>query len=280
MTRREILAQMKQELMEAGIESADYEAKVLFEWILKIDRSEFYMNPGLEVSFEEQKELEDVLEKRKQRIPLQYLMKSANFMGYDFYVNENVLIPRMDTECLVEIAVDDIQRRKGPVRVLDLCCGSGCIGISIKKLCSNTEVTLVDISEGALEVSEINAKQLDANVQVVHSDLFEALRGQTYDLILSNPPYIPTKVIEDLMPEVREHEPMLALDGTEDGLYFYKKISATAPKYLAENGMLLFEIGAEQGKDVKHLMEEAGFDHVIVKKDLAGLDRNVFGVKR
>lgn len=302
MTIREVLTNIRERLQNAGIEDFEYESWAFLDWKLHIDRAEFYMNPNEEVKEELLAELEDVLKQREQRVPLQYLMGECEFMGYDFYVDERVLIPRQDTECLVELAVESIRKKavetrqklnlsevdcsgdnKKPeqkstkVKVLDLCTGSGCIGISVSKLCPDTEVTLADISDGALTVAQKNAQNLSADVTLIKGNLFENIEGR-FDYILSNPPYIPSEVIEGLMPEVKEHEPRLALDGEADGLSFYRKIIDEAPDYLNPDGRIYFEIGAEQGEDLTRLMNERGFSEVKVHKDLAGLDRIVTGI--
>ena len=277
MTIREVLTNIRERLQNAGIEDFEYESWVFLDWKLHIDRAEFYMNPNGDVKEELLAELESVLKQREQRVPLQYLMGECEFMGYDFYVDERVLIPRQDTECLVELAVESIRKKSIKVKVLDLCTGSGCIGISVAKLCPDTEVTLADISDGALSVAKKNAQNLDADVTLIKGNLFENIEGR-FDYILSNPPYIPSEVIEGLMPEVKEHEPRLALDGEADGLSFYRKIINEAPDYLNPDGRIYFEIGAEQGEDLTHLMNERGFSEVKVHKDLAGLDRIVTGI--
>lgn len=282
MTIREVLTNIRERLQKAGIQEFEYESWVFLDWKLHIDRAEFYMNPNGEVKEELLGELEEVLQKREQRIPLQYLMGECEFMGYDFYVDERVLIPRQDTECLVELAVESIRKgehqdRLESVKVLDLCTGSGCIGISVSKICPAAEVTLADISEGALSVAKKNAESLDTNVTLIKGNLFENIEDR-FDYILSNPPYIPSQVIEGLMPEVREHEPRLALDGEADGLSFYRQIIEQAPEYLNPDGRIYFEIGAEQGADLTRLMTERGFSEVEVHKDLAGLDRIVTGI--
>ena len=277
MTIREVLTNIRERLQNAGIEDFEYESWVFLDWKLHIDRAEFYMNPNGEVKEERLAELESVLKQREQRVPLQYLMGECEFMGYDFYVDERVLIPRQDTECLVELAVESIRKKSTKVKVLDLCTGSGCIGISVAKLCPDTEVTLADISDGALSVAKKNAQNLEADVTLIKGNLFENIEGR-FDYILSNPPYIPSEVIEGLMPEVKEHEPRLALDGEADGLSFYRKIINEAPDYLNPDGRIYFEIGAEQGEDLTHLMNERGFSEVKVHKDLAGLDRIVTGI--
>ena len=293
MTIREVLTNIRERLQNAGIEDFEYESWAFLDWKLHINRAEFYMNPDGKVKEELLEELERVLKQREQRVPLQYLMGECEFMGYDFYVDERVLIPRQDTECLVELAVESIREKKvklgqeyseadhgenvSKVKVLDLCTGSGCIGISVAKLCPDTEVTLADISEGALSVAKKNADNLGADVTLIRGNLFENIEGR-FDYILSNPPYIPSEVIEGLMPEVKEHEPRLALDGEADGLSFYRKIINEAPDYLNPEGRIYFEIGAEQGKDLIRLMDERGFSEVKVHKDLAGLDRIVTGI--
>ena len=206
-------------------------------------------------------------------------------MGYEFLVNDQVLVPRQDTENLVEEAYRHIKEKlkKEPnkkVQVLDVCTGSGCILLSLMKLCGQIEGTGVDISEGALEVARQNGERLKADAVFRKSDLFENVEG-AYDIIVSNPPYIRSAVIEELADEVKLHDPYIALDGKEDGLYFYRRIIEQAPAYLKKKGWLLFEIGSDQGEDVKKaeevsaLLARAGYDKIDVKKDLAGLDRVV-----
>lgn len=275
-TRKEIREETARRLREAGIEEYEYETWVLLEWKLGVDRAEYFMDPDAEVPQEQWNDLDAALRKRERRIPLQYLMGSCEFMGYSFAVDERVLIPRQDTECLVELAVEQMRRSPEPCRVLDLCTGSGCIGVSVKLLCPQAQVVLSDVSEGALAVAGENARRLGAPVELVQGDLFENVQG-TFDYILSNPPYIPSKVIDGLMPEVRDHEPRLALDGTEDGLHFYRRIVREATKRLRPGGRLLFEIGQEQGEALLSLLQEAGYEETAIRQDLAGLDRIAVG---
>ena len=275
-TRKEIREETARRLREAGIEEYEYETWVLLEWKLGVDRAEYFMDPDAEVPQEQWNDLDAALRKRERRIPLQYLMGSCEFMGYSFAVDERVLIPRQDTECLVEMAVEQMRRSPEPCRVLDLCTGSGCIGVSVKLLCPQAQVVLSDVSEGALAVAGENARSLGAPVELVQGDLFENVQG-TFDYILSNPPYIPSKVIDGLMPEVRDHEPRLALDGTEDGLHFYRRIVREATKRLRPGGRLLFEIGQEQGEALLSLLQEAGYEETAIRQDLAGLDRIAVG---
>ncbi len=275
-TRKEIREETARRLREAGIEEYEYETWMLLEWKLGVDRAEYFMDPDAEVPQEQWNDLDAALRKRERRIPLQYLMGSCEFMGYSFAVDERVLIPRQDTECLVELAVEEMRRSPEPCRVLDLCTGSGCIGVSVKLLCPQAQVVLSDVSEGALAVAGENARRLGAPVELVQGDLFENVQG-TFDYILSNPPYIPSKVIDGLMPEVRDHEPRLALDGTEDGLHFYRRIVREATKRLRPGGRLLFEIGQEQGEALLSLLQEAGYEETAIRQDLAGLDRIAVG---
>ena len=280
MTYEEARKEAEQILKGAEVPDAALDAWYLLEYaIRKIEKKEtgrtwYLMNrkesilPGTLLYYQE------LVSRRKQRIPLQHLTGEQEFYGYPFYVNEHVLIPRQDTEVLVEEALK--QKREG-MKVLDLCTGSGCIGISIQSFCSNTQVTAADISEDALKVAQKNAKENQVPVEFVHSDLFKEISG-SYDMIVSNPPYIPTDVIPQLMPEVQVFEPIEALDGKEDGLYFYRKIVEQSKDYLNSGGSLMFEIGYDQGKDVSKMMTDAGFSNVCVKKDLAGNDRVVTGM--
>ena len=279
MTVKEVREKIQKRLQKAEIEDFEYEIWMLLEWKLGIGRAEYFMDPDREIPDKAWMSLNEVLRERERRVPLQYLMGSCEFMGYTFEVDERVLIPRQDTECLVELAVEKIRqtlREQASCQVLDLCTGSGCIGISVKLLCPEAEVTLSDVSEGALDVAKKNAWNLGASVRTIESDLFENIQG-SYDYILSNPPYIPSRVIEGLMPEVREFEPRIALDGTEDGLYFYRAIAEDAVGYLRPGGWLIFEIGQEQGEDLLSILREQGFENTEIKKDLAGLDRIAVG---
>ncbi len=267
-------------LKEAEIPDAGIDAWILLEHVTGISRTRYYLNPKQEMKEEEQNQYCSYIEKRKKRIPVQHLTGEQEFMGLRFRVNEHVLIPRQDTEILVETVLQDLEP---DMRILDMCTGSGCILISLMKLMQNAENedmihgVGVDISKEALCVAEENAQRHHVDAVFLESDLFENVEG-TYDIIVSNPPYIRTSVIEELQEEVKLHDPYAALDGKEDGLFFYKKIIEKSRKYLKPEGKLYFEIGHDQGCDVKELMEAAGFHKVQVKKDLAGLDRIVFGV--
>lgn len=266
----EILMQGEKAL--EGLVEAKVDAFLLFSEAFHMSRAQYLMRRNEEITSDTQ-QYRDWLEQRKRRIPLQYILNSASFMGYDFYVNENVLIPRQDTEVLVEQALNTIKEYKNP-KVLDMCTGSGCIAISIALL-SNAQVTAVDISDKALEVAAYNCKKLSCtNVDLIQSNLFDKIENK-FEMITSNPPYIPTKVIEGLEPEVKDFEPMLALDGSEDGLEFYRRLAIESKNYLVQGGSLLMEIGCEQANDVMHLLEVNGYSEISVIKDLANLDRVV-----
>lgn len=267
-------------LEEAGIPDAGTDAWILLEHVTGVSRTRYYVNPRLSLSEEEEGRYRSYIEKRMKRIPVQHLTGVQEFMGLEFLVNEHVLIPRQDTEVLVETVWKDLEPG---MRVLDMCTGSGCILISLMKrmqsVSGEDEILGVgaDLSREALQVAEANASRQHVDAVFVGSDLFEKVEGR-YDIIVSNPPYIRTSVIRELQEEVKLHDPYAALDGKEDGLFFYREIIKKSKEYLKKGGRLYFEIGHDQGEDVKKLMEEAGFTQVTVKKDLAGLDRVVFGV--
>lgn len=272
MTIKTLLEQGVQKLSDAQIAEADIDAMYLLEYVFGIKRMDFLMNPQREVSEEEKEKYLQNISRRASRVPLQHIIGSQEFMGFEFLVNEHVLIPRQDTEVLVE----EVAKIADGKQVLDLCTGSGCIILSLCKLCHLSKAIGIDLSPEALQVARENGKRLECDVTFFESDLFEKVTG-TYDIIVSNPPYIETKVIEGLMEEVREHEPYMALDGGEDGLDFYRSIVEHSVKYLNDGGYLCFEIGYNQGQAVRLLMEQRGFNQCRIIKDLAGLDRVVMG---
>ena len=272
------------QLRAAEITEADTDAWLLFSACMGLNRTEYLMRSDAVVPDDKAEEYLGKLKRRAGREPVQYIEETAPFMGFDFYVNENVLIPRMDTEILVSEAIKRARimfsQRQHDVnfRILDMCTGSGCIAQSTYLLLKNegctVEVDAVDISEKALEVARINASRLGAQVKLIRGNLFENVDNK-YSMILSNPPYIRTDVIADLEPEVREHEPMLALDGTADGLYFYREITDKAWEYLENNGILMYEIGYDQALEVSDMLRQKGYTDIAVIKDFAGLDRVV-----
>lgn len=274
MNYREAFETGKGTLAAAGIGEADLDARLLLEESCGTDRNTLLVHGDRNVAGDELARYKEMLGKRSAHIPLQQIIGRQSFMGLDFYVDENVLIPRQDTELLVEEALQELH---DGMRILDMCTGSGCILLSLLKYSNDCEGVGVDISEQALKVAERNRVQLGLeNAAFIRSDLFEEVEGK-FDVLVSNPPYICSDVIDTLMPEVREHEPRLALDGSADGLRFYRRILADCRAYLKPGGRLLFEIGYDQGEAVRRLMEENGFLEVEVKKDYGGLDRVVLG---
>ena len=269
-----------EKLQKASDLDATVDAWLLAEEVLGITRAQYFINPQRLVDKEDADKFFKFIDMRCNKIPLQHITGKQEFMGLSFNVNEDVLIPRQDTELLVESVLNYLKQKvKGKkVKVLDMCTGSGCIAISIKKLAENVDVTAVDLSQKALKVAIDNANQLDAKVTFIESDLFENVSGK-YDIIVSNPPYISKSDIETLMEEVKNHEPMMALDGDEDGLKFYKKISEKLNEYLSDDGMVFYEIGYDQGKTVPYILKQYNFKDINVYKDLSGNDRVVIARK-
>ena len=266
-------------LKNAGIEEAALDARYLLEHVCGTNRNDLLVHGDRQVDEDHEARYRELIEKRGQRIPLQHLTGVQEFMGLEFAVNEHVLIPRQDTEILVEEVLKELH---DGMEVLDMCTGSGCILISLLRYSNRCKGVGVDISEKALQVAQSNAGNLlkscpdECSINFVQGDLFENVTGK-YEFIVSNPPYIRSDVIPTLMPEVKDHEPMQALDGTADGLYFYRRITGEGREYLKKGGMLYFEIGHDQAADVSNIMAEAGFAEIKVVKDFAGLDRVVYG---
>lgn len=260
-------------LEHAGIPDAKLDAWYLLEYVTGISRASYFGDPKREVPKEQAESYREVILRRAGHIPLQHITGEQEFMGYSFLVNPDVLIPRQDTETLTEEA---LKFTEPGMKVLDLCTGSGCILISLMKKCHGLTGTGCDISEKALKTARENGRRLQVEASWIQSDLFEQI-SERFDLIVSNPPYIRTGVIEELQQEVRLHDPWIALDGKKDGLYFYRRIIAESTGYIRDNGAMMFEIGHDQAEDVVRLMEEAGYTQIRVKKDLAGLDRVVTG---
>lgn len=280
MTLKEAYEYGKQKLTEVHISDADLDAWYLLEYVTGVSRAMYFMDMMREIKQDQEMQYREYIKIRSEHTPLQHITGVQEFMGLEFCVNEQVLVPRQDTEVLVEQVLQELKRcGRQKQKVLDMCTGSGCILLSIMKLCKDCDIigVGVDLSETALDVARKNAEKLQADVLFLQSDLFGRVE-EKFDMIVSNPPYIPTKVIEELEAEVKLHDPYLALDGKEDGLYFYRRIVEESQRYLNKGGKLYFEIGHDQGEAVSRLMKQAGFETVTVKKDLAGLDRVVFGV--
>ena len=265
-------------LEEHGITDATVDAWLLMEFVTGMSRTRFFVDGMSQMKIEEEVQYFQLIEKRAGRIPLQHLTGVQEFMGLTFMVNEHVLIPRQDTELLVLETEKQIRKRnKDSFRVLDMCTGSGCIAVSLKVRNPHMQCMAADLSEQALEVAKKNAEYMQAEIQFVQTDMFSNIRGN-FDMIVSNPPYIPTKVIEKLEEEVRLYDPFSALDGKEDGLYFYRILAKESPRFLRKGGWLFMEIGHDQSAAVEKLLMDAGFEEIRTEKDLAGLDRVVCGV--
>ena len=286
MTLRQLLEEGREELKKAGVADWALDARYLLMAAFDLDlasllvKQERQILPGGE-SEEKIHRYRQMIGRRAERIPLQQILGEQEFMGFPFQVNEHVLTPRQDTETLVELV---LRERPDPSQsVLDLCTGSGCIALSLARLGGYRRVWASDLSEEALKVAEENAKGLlkdpaesKADFRLLKSDLFEGIpKEERFDILTSNPPYIPTEVIEGLEPEVRDHEPRMALDGDEDGLKFYRILAAEAGGFLNPGGVIYLEIGWDQGAKVEELLRQAGFQEIRTVKDLAGKDRVV-----
>lgn len=310
----------KKLLVEAGVEEeeAALEVRLLLQESFSLTTAGYLLRkqePLCKAGIEQTEILQKLhsfyenFEKRRRRIPLAQILGRQSFYGLDFYVNENVLIPRADTECLVDLVLEDyaeLAKQAGKtyaekrnsehvlhkdednveivgsdssLRILDLCTGSGCIGISVAKHLPYQELLLVDLSEKALAVAKKNAEEhLGGNVALLQSDLLTEVQGKKYSLLLSNPPYIVSRVIPGLEREVSEYEPKMALDGGEDGLIFYRRIAKEAKKVLLPGARLYLEIGYDQGESVKDIFQKEGYEEVEVFPDLSGNPRVVRGI--
>ena len=277
-------------LQEAKIADAKRDAESLLLFLMHEDRKFLFLHRNDGTDEYQTDAYFELIDRRAAGEPLQYIVGSQEFMGLTFDVNESVLIPRQDTETLVELALEKAKEKKRSLSVLDMCCGSGAIAVSMAHFLPKAKVTACDISTDALETAKKNAEKngLGGRIDFRESDLFYVKKRkkiiqmkETFDMILSNPPYIPTDVIATLQTEIKDHEPMTALDGGDDGLAFYRRISAEAPQNLKTGGFLILEIGSDQAEAVSALLDEAGvYDEVEVHKDLAGLDRVVMCKKR
>lgn len=286
MTMEQLYRQGSDKLAGAGVKDALIDGRYLFLEAFGMTMASFLAVKSQELGTDEEtrekcRKYQTLLEKRANRIPLQHLTGMQSFMGYDFYVNEHVLIPRQDTETLAELVLKE--HPVGSRTLLDVCTGSGCIAISLALMGQYEYVTASDISAKALEVAERNVEALLGDYKgcfrLVESDMFQKLpQGLTFDIITSNPPYIKSRIIEELEPEVRDYEPRLALDGTEDGLKFYRILVRECRNYLKPGGTVYMEIGHDQGRLVRELFQSSGYQEIRIEKDMAGLDRVVRAV--
>lgn len=279
---KNIINKSTEKLEKSGSQTPRLDAELLLAFVMKKDRTYLFMYPEKILDQDIENAFEQCLNKRINGIPLQYIVGKQEFMGLDFKVNENVLIPRADTEILIEKTLESIKEKTTPIHILDIGSGSGAIGISLAYYSPNAIVSCVDISSKALKVAKDNAvtHSVHNRITFYEGDLFSPVKERCFDMIVSNPPYIPDKTIEGLQVEVAQYEPWIALAGGADGLNFYRRIIKDAPHYLKENGQLYLEIGHDQAKDVTSLLiSEKVYDGIEVIQDLGGHDRVVKAVR-
>lgn len=267
---RDLYDKAKDILSKNDVPDSMVDARLLLEYCFGLKPMDLILYPDKTCDYEQAVRYMKMVQKRATRYPLQYITGIQEFMGLEFKVNESVLIPRQDTEILVENVIKFCNNKS----VLDMCTGSGCIIVSIGRYASARKLTAVDISLEALDVARYNANFNEVSVDFIQSDLFENV-SEKFDVIVSNPPYIPKSVIKGLMPEVRDYEPHLALEADNKGLYFYELIAKQAHNYLNENGIIAFEIGYEQAEDVSNILCDNRFYDIKVIKDYASHDRVV-----
>ena len=274
MTPRELLKLLSAEMTAAGVPDADIDAQLLLSHVTGQNPLNLRLDSWSQVSLADEEQFRALCEKRKTRTPLQYLTGVQSFLGRDFHVDERVLIPRPETELLAERAIQLLREEKYPPKALDLCCGSGCLAVSMALGVPNADVHAADLSEGALTVTRLNAERLGAKVTLHQGDLFDALPETKFNLIVSNPPYIPAADCLELQEEVRR-EPIMALAGGADGYDFYRRIAADAPWFLEPGGTLLMEVGFDQAERVMALCQEAGLTPVAIHEDYQHIARMV-----
>ncbi len=265
-------------LKDQNIASPQTDAMIFLSFVSGWDRTKIHTNSGEKVSESTIENFLNLIHKRCSHVPVQYIVGSQEFMSLTFKVNENVLIPRQDTEILVEAIISMFKFSQIPLSILEIGTGSGCIAVSLAKYLDDVNITALDISDSALSLAKINAKYHSVyhKIHFLKSNLFEALNHEKFHIIVSNPPYIPSGDILDLMSEVKNNEPLEALDGGIDGMDFYRKIISEAPNHLKPNGLIGFEIGIHQSESVKNLMLPI-FDKIEIVKDLSNVPRVILG---
>lgn len=282
MTIREIIIKYSEELKDIS-DTPRLDVELLLEKALGgVDRLYIHLNINKELTKEQEETFLQLMKDRLNGRPIAYIVGNREFMGLDFFVKEGVLIPRPDTEPLVEEVIE-LCKEKEDVSILDIGTGSGAITVSLAKYIQKSKVTSFDISEIALEIGKKNAitNEVDSRIDFIKSDLFTSIKGKDirFDVIVSNPPYIPKKDIETLHTQVKDYEPYNALEGGEDGLDFYRNITEQSLDYISKGGILAYEVGHDQAEDVSEIMKKNGYTNIYTKKDLQGIDRVVIGFK-
>ena len=277
-TIKNLMLKYKNILKNAKIKTYSLDCEVLLMYVTNFDRLKLYLNNNYELSYKQFVLFENCIKRRLKKEPISYIIENCEFMGINFFVNNKVLIPRPDTELIVEKAIKII-KKNNLKNILDIGTGSGAISISISKYCDNVFVTAIDISSDAILIAKKNATKNNVinKINFIKSNLFENLNCFNFDMIISNPPYIQTNKISYLEDNVKNFEPFIALDGKEDGLYFYNEITKNAHKYLNKNSILIFEIGYDQANSVKNILNNNNFKDIQVFKDLNNLDRCILG---
>ena len=276
MNPRDLIRDTAEDFRRAGIPDPEYDSALLLSHLCGRPPLSLRLDTGTALDEDTVKRFRELCRRRIRREPLQYILEEAPFCGFLFYVDSRVLISRPETELLCEWAIEILSRVRQP-RVLDLCCGSGCLAVSLKRRFPSASVWASDISGSALDVAKMNASRLDADVCFVQSDLFSSVPEVRFDLIVCNPPYIPASECSSLQPEVMR-EPVIALDGGEDGMAFYRRICRESPHFLTAGGSLLLELGDGESGDVSVLMRESGFSSVEIRNDYQQLPRMIGGI--
>ena len=264
-------------LNENGIENPGLDCRVLISHAIGKDTTFTFAHPEYSLTANESEEYRSCIRRRAEHEPVAYITGHTEFYALDFFVNRDVLIPRDDTETLIDTVLERISDGEEYKSILDMCCGSGCIGITLAYRIPEASVVLCDVSQGAVDITKRNAKKLDVpdRTDVICSNLFEALSDRTFDLIVSNPPYVTEEEYKSLADDITRYEPKIAITAKDNGLFFYKKIASEAKKHLNSPGRIICEIGWEQYEDVKKIFEDNGFKDINIVKDLAGNDRVV-----
>lgn len=276
------LSMATEKFQKAGIENARLDAEVLLAYVLNVRRLSLYVNTGKKLTADELTRYEHLIKRRLERIPVAYLTGHKEFMGLNFAVTPDVLIPRPDTEILAQGVIEHLRGFNHDLKLADVGTGSGAICVSILKFVENITAAAVDISQKALEIAHFNAQKFNVEDRITfyEGNLFEPLEGQIFNVVVSNPPYVSTNELKKLQPEIKI-EPKIAFDGGIDGLKFYRQIVADAPRFLAEGGFLAMELGFNHSEPVRHMIEESGnFKHVQIWKDLAGIERVIAAWKK